>query len=145
MPALGFVFRIHKVSETSKGTPQYIFTGDKGFRQLYAMPLLCFVQQNFCSMAEKKENFAKFQTKVSWNCSRGHVKVWHPCENFYPGGRCFFYSLSKHVDGKNLPFLETFSQMVLPDRHNPALSNPQKSNWASGQVFFGYISEFENN
>ena len=63
MPALGFVFRIHKVSETSKGTPQYIFTGDKGFRQLYAMPLLCFVQQNFCSMAEKKKILQNFRRK----------------------------------------------------------------------------------
>ena len=45
MPDSGFVFRIHKFSETSKGPLQFIITGVKVFRQLSAMPLPCFVQK----------------------------------------------------------------------------------------------------
>ena len=49
MPALGFVFRIHTLSETSKKPPQYIF----------ASPLFCSTQM-FCSLDKRKENFANF-------------------------------------------------------------------------------------
>ena len=50
------------------------------------------------------------------NCSCGHVK-WKfdiLARNIIREAESFF-SLSKHVEGKNLFFLESFSQMVVPD------------------------------
>ena len=118
MPALGFVFRIHTLSETSKNPPQYIFAGDKSFRQLSAMPLTCFVQHKFFAHWPKEnENFAKFQTAVSSNCSCGHVERNFDifARNFIQEAEFFLFSVQT-CWRKNLFFLESSSQMVLPDR-----------------------------
>ena len=92
MPSLRFVFRINKLLKTSKGPPQYIFTGDKGFRQNFAMPFPCFVQEKFCPMAKRNWNFCKFSDKsflklLLW--TRNTI-FWHRCEKNCQGGRnCF--------------------------------------------------------
>ena len=85
-------FESTKLSETSKGPPHYIFAGDKDFRQLSAMPLTCFVQQNSCSTAKRSWKLCKtsdesFRKLFLW--TRKTI-FWHPCEKIYPGGRIFF-------------------------------------------------------
>ena len=80
-----------------------------------ASPLFCSTKV-LPQWPKENGNFAKFQTEVSSNCSYGHVK-WKfdiLARNIIREAESFF-SLSKHVEGKNLFFLESFSQMVVPD------------------------------
>ena len=139
-------FRIHKFWETSEGPPQYIFTGDKGFRQLSAMPLPCFVQQNFCSMAKKVEKFSKLQTKVSSECSCGHVKRNFDilARKYTHEAEIFFFSVQTCWRKKPLLFRKFFSNGSSRQVESSFLK-PTETNWANGQTFLVQFPNFENN
>ena len=146
MPALGFVFRIHTLSETSKKPPQYIFAGDRSFRQLSAMPLPCFVQHKlFAHWPKEIESFAKFQTTVSSNCSCGQVK-----RNFDIFARNFiqeaeiFCSLSKHVEGKTFPFWKVLLKWFF-QTGRIQLCQTRRRKMCLRPSFFWSISAFEKN
>ena len=87
------------------------------------------------------ENYAKLQTKVSSNCSCGHVKRCFDifARNFIQKAELFSFSVQT-CWRKNLFFLESSSQMVLPDRYIPALSNPQKKIVLTAKFFFAQFS-----
>ena len=105
-----FCFLNPQNSETSKGPPQYIFAVDKGFPRIFAMPLPCFVQQNFCSLVKRNWNFCKISDKtflklLLWTRK---AKFWYPCEKFYKGGRNCFVLCPNMLKGKTYSFWTVF-------------------------------------
>ena len=142
MPDSIFVFRIHNFSETSKGPLQYIFTGDKDFRQLSEMPLPCFFQQIFCSMAKYFENFPKFQTRVSSNCSCGHVKRNFDilARKFIQEAEIFLFSVQT-CWRKKPSLIRKFFSNGSSRQVEPSFVKPTEKNWANGQVF---LAKFPN-
>ena len=143
MPALGFDFRIHTLSEKSKNPPQYIFAGDKSFRQLSAMPLPCFVQNKFFAHWPKEiENFAKFQTTVSSNCSCGHVeRNFDIFAKYYPGGRTFFVLCPNMLKDKPFLFRKFFSNGSSRQVES-SFVKPAEKNCGNDQVFFAQFPLF---
>ena len=137
MPDLCFGFRIHKLSETSKGPLQYIFADDKGFRQISAMPLTCLVQQNSCSMAKRSWKLSKtsdesFLKLFLWT---GKTIFWHLCEKFYPGGRTFFVLCPNMLKEKPFLFRKFFSNGSSRQVES-GFVKPAEKNCANDQVFF---------
>ena len=114
---LTFCFSNPQAFGNVKRASSVYFAGDKCFRQISAMPLPCFVQQNFCSMAKRNWEFSKisdegFLKLLLWKTKSN---FWHPCGKFYQGGQNCFVRCPNMLN-KNLFFLDSSSPMVLPDR-----------------------------
>ena len=142
MPSVGFVFRIQKFRRRQKGPPQYIFAIDKGFRRIFAMPLSCFVQQNFCSMFKRNWNFCKISDKSSSNCYCGHAKRNSDilARNFNKEAETVLFSVQ--TCWREKPFLlGKFFWNGSSRQVESSFVKPTETNWANGQVF---LAQFPN-
>ena len=73
--------------------------------------------KTFAQCLKETETFAKFQTKVPQVVIVDtQSEILTSLREILTRRPKLFCSLSKHVDGKNLFFWESFSEMVLPDR-----------------------------
>ena len=135
------------LKEDRDACSRFCFSNPHTFRNVekassvhFCLSLVLF-NTNVLLIGQKKGKFRKFRTTVSSNCSCGHVKRNFDifARNFIQEAELFSFSVQT-CWRKNLFFLESSSQMVLPDRYIPALSNPQKKIVLTAKFFFAQFS-----